>query len=146
MYGVIIEHRDHSTAEVWHEVDSLFGLYGTAYATERARELIGEHAAHPPTARATCPTIRLMLDLDIGHLPPHVYRQLAGFDGVVAFETDFGWLMWVPADPGGHAADYAASIPAEVLAVQRYARSRGCDYVRFDTDANRVGDLPTWDW
>lgn len=144
VYGVIIEHHD-SAEDTWYEVDSLFGLYGATYATDRGRDLIAEYATHPPTAPATFPTIRLMLDLDIAHLPLHVYRQLGGFDGVVAFETDFGLLMWVPADPPAHAADYTG-IPAEVLAVQRYARRHGCDYVRFDTDAHRVADLPAWDW
>jgi hypothetical protein len=53
--------------------------------------------------------------------------------------------MWVPPDPQVHAEEHPG-LPPEVLTIQRYARARGCDYVRFDADADQVGDLPTWDW
>jgi hypothetical protein len=33
-----------------------------------------------------------------------------------------------------------------VLAIQRYARALGCDYVLVDADGDEVDDLPTWQW
>jgi hypothetical protein len=65
---------------------------------------------------------------------------------VIAYPTDSGWLMWVPNDPDQSAAVMVDRVPETVLAIQRYARALGCDYVLFDADANRVDDLPTWDW
>ncbi len=44
--------------------------------------------------------------------------------------------MRVPPDPQAHAG--------EVLAIQRYARALGRDYLLCDVD--QVGDLPAWDW
>jgi hypothetical protein len=57
-----------------------------------------------------------------------------------------GWLMWVPNEPDAYAAEHTEGPPAEVLAVQRYARTLDCDYVLFDRDADQVADLPAWDW
>ena len=86
------------------------------------------------------------LDLSTQHLPEHLGSHgLSGQDGVIAYELPYGWLMWVPPDPSAHASDYP-DLPPEVLAIQRYARALGCDYVLFDADADQVGDLPTWDW
>ncbi|WP_432830850.1 hypothetical protein [Dactylosporangium sp. CA-092794] len=64
-------------------------------------------------------------------------------DGVIAYQLEHGWLMWVPPDPDAHAADHP-DLPGEVVAVQRYARHLGCDYVLFDADADQVGALPAW--
>ncbi len=91
-------------------------------------------------------TIRSVLDLSTQHLPEHLGSYgLSGEDGVVAYELEHGWLMWVPPDPSAHASDYP-DLPPEVLTIQRYARTLGCDCVLFDADADQVGDLPTWDW
>jgi len=49
----------------------------------------------------------------------------------------------MPTDPQAHADDHP-DLPPEALAIQRYARALGCDYIMFD--AGQVGDLPTWDW
>jgi hypothetical protein len=90
-------------------------------------------------------TVRSLLDLSTAHLPENLGSHgLSGHDGVVAYQLEYGWLMWIPADPQAHAGDYP-DLPPEVLAIQRYARGLGCDYVLFDADADRVGDLPTWD-
>jgi hypothetical protein len=90
--------------------------------------------------------IRTVLDLSTAHLPEHLGRHgLSGQDSVIADQLEHGWLMWVPPDPDAHAADHP-DLPPEALAVQRYARQCGCDYVLFDTDADQIGDLPTWDW
>jgi hypothetical protein len=89
------------------------------------------------------PTIRKLLDLSTGHLRPHLADQLASTAGVIAYRLEYGWLMWVPND-SAHACDERR--PAEVLAIQRYARSHDCDYVLFDADADTVEDLPHWQW
>jgi hypothetical protein len=33
-----------------------------------------------------------------------------------------------------------------VPVIQRYARLWDCDHVLFDADADRVDDLPVWNW
>jgi hypothetical protein len=97
----------------------------------------------PATSAPTNASVQRMLDLNTGHLPEHIgSTALAGIDGVVAYSTEWGWLMWVPADPAGD----DKSIPAEVLAIQMYARERDCDYVLFDVDGAVNADLPHWDW
>lgn len=96
----------------------------------------------------------LVLDLSTAHLPEAVINSLTGVDGVIAYEHgEYGYLLWVPEDPQGHANDYenetnpdAEDFPSEILAVQIYARSFGCDYVLFDRDADIDDALPTWEW
>ncbi len=74
-------------------------------------------------------TVRRFLDLSTAHLPEHLGSHgLSGQDGVTAYEPTYGWLMWVPPDPQAHAVDHP-DLPPEVLAIQRYARALGCDYV-----------------
>ena len=92
-------------------------------------------------------TVRRFLDLSTAHLP----RELgaAGLDetpGVIAHPTGHGWFLWVPHDPDDSADAMSDPIPAVVLTIQRYARALDCDYVHFDADADRVDDLPAWDW
>lgn len=120
--------------------------------------------AEPQPAAADSPRIIRVLDASTAHLPQQVCAQLNGWDGVIAHslstsDDHYGWLLWVPDDPDNHAADHddtdefpllqgedPSGVPAEVLAVQRYARRLGCDYVLLDPDAERIADLPTWDW
>jgi len=97
------------------------------------------------------PVIRQVLDLSTAHLPPHIRDGLPRYAGVVAYslstsDDQYGWLLWVPYSPDGHAAATGGEVPAQVLAIQRYARKRGCDYVLLDRDAEKVAELPTWDW
>lgn len=90
-------------------------------------------------------TIRKFLDLSTCHLPEHLMTALNSFEGVVAYEHKYGALLWVPDDP--KESDCLENpIPAEILAVQLYARSLGCDYVLLDQDGDRNPDLPRWDW
>lgn len=65
---------------------------------------------------------------------------------VVAYVTEAGFLLWVPDDPDESAQAMLDPVPDVVLAIQRYARIRNCDYVLFDADADRVDELPVWDW
>jgi hypothetical protein len=97
-----------------------------------------------------------VLDLSIAHLPQQLCASLSGWDGVTAYalstpDGNYGWLLHVPDDPDGYAADYAETdeadgLPAEVLVIQRFARGLGCDYVLLDRDAERIDALPAWDW
>ena len=45
------------------------------------------------------PDIRTMLDLSTAHLPEQICDRLGAIPGVVAHETVYGWLMWVPNHP-----------------------------------------------
>ncbi|MBI1758155.1 MAG: hypothetical protein HYR62_02855 [Actinobacteria bacterium] len=91
--------------------------------------------------------IRKLLDLSTTHLPEDLgTHALGAAPGVVAHRTDHGWLMWVPDDPDESAVVMRDMPPGVVLAIQRYARALGCDYVLFDADGHRAGDLPVWDW
>ncbi len=106
------------------------------------------------------PTIRKFVDLSTAHLPQHVLAELTSFNGVIAHPTPHGAWLWVPDDPQSYTDDYAADFRAgeadgddfgdgsapEILVVQLYARSLGCDYVLFDRDADIDDALPTWDW
>ena len=97
-----------------------------------------------------------VLDLSTAHLPQPVCASLPLWDGVTAYplstsDDNYGWLLHVPDDPDGYTADYtetdeADGLPAEVLAIQRFARGLGCDYVLLDRDAERIDALPAWDW
>lgn len=97
-------------------------------------------------------TVRQFLDLSTSHLPFRVLigdeygpSPLKSLDGVVAYSHDeFGWLVWVPDDPDEVNEDH--DIPAELLAVQKHARSLNCDYVLFDRDGPVDQELPTWNW
>jgi hypothetical protein len=90
--------------------------------------------------------VRPVLDLSTHHLPRAIGPTgLTGEEGVTAYPLPHGYLMWVPTDPEATAADYP-TLPGVVLAVMRYARARGCDYVLFDQEGAVVADLPTWEW
>jgi hypothetical protein len=92
--------------------------------------------------------IRTFLNLSTAHLPPYLGTP-GGLDttaGVIAYATDNGFLLWVPDDPDESAQATTDPVPDAVLAIQRYARQLGCDYVLFDADAEQVAALPTWDW
>lgn len=89
------------------------------------------------------PRIRRMLDASTGNLPEDIFGTFTGHPWVVANRTEHGALMWVPCDP---ARVCDPPIPAEVLAVQEYARRLGCDYVLFDAAGDPVPGLPFWEW
>lgn len=95
---------------------------------------------------APVPVIRGMLDLSIRHLPERLRDRLDS-TSVVAYRMTYGWLMWLPDEPGEHSRHTEGTedaVSGEVLAVQRYARSLGCDYVLFDGDGPVDENLPTF--
>lgn len=93
------------------------------------------------------PTIVQVLDLSTHHLPEDLGSDgLGTVEGVVAYELPYGWLMWVPSDAEQMAEARQRVRRAEVLRVLEYAHRLGCRYVLFDSDADRVDDLPEWSW
>lgn len=147
------------TRITWHVPEADHGLgiidfpLGTTFGVIESTATALWHQGVTQGSRA----VGRFLDLSTAHLPAPVAEDLNGFYGVTAHQLTcsdgaHGWLLWVPDDPDKHAADHEDTdypennIPAEVLAIQRYARQRGCDYILLDRDADRVADLPTWDW
>ncbi|GGJ75685.1 hypothetical protein GCM10010123_02100 [Pilimelia anulata] len=99
-----------------------------------------------PAASEDGPRIIRMLDASTEHLPPplrHPTTGLTAVTGVVADAREYGFLLWVPADPDAYATDYPG-VRADVLALQRYARELGCDYVLLDSDAEPVPGLAVY--
>lgn len=103
------------------------------------------------------PNIRKVLDLSTAHLPEHLFNSEVDGDGAnvdsyhwgtVVYPLEHGALLWVPDDPGesAEAGTQGETTQADVLRVQVYARSLGCDYVLFDADADEDPRLPTWNW
>lgn len=92
-------------------------------------------------------TIRLVLDVSTDHLPAHVLdAPLTPYEQVIpsplGYEVGTGYLLHVPNDPDeGIEEDF----PDVILAVQRFARGFGCDYVLFEPGARGVMDLPRWE-
>lgn len=132
---------------IGHYMAAVYADRAQVYATLALSldEIVTVHAEAPDGP------VRRFLDLGTSHLPPEVCHHLDAYEGVIAYpkrtETDdFGWWMWVPDDPQESADAMEDPIPAEVLAVQLYARARGCDWVMFDRDSDAIPELPTWEW
>ena len=92
------------------------------------------------------PDIRTLLDLSTAHLPEQICDRLDTIPGVIAHQTAYGWLIFVPNHPGQSDEHDGAQIPDVVLTILRYAPAAGCDYVLVEADADRIDALPTWDW
>jgi hypothetical protein len=122
-------------------LDAIAGHLGTARSDATALDAVRAVVAR--TGRRV-PSIRQLLDLSTAHLPEAVLLHLADQPGVVAHPTGYGAFLWVPPDPDEWFLPERP--PDEVVAVQRLARSLGCDWVAFDCDAPEVSGLPTWTW
>lgn len=93
------------------------------------------------------PNVHKYLDLSTSHLPIELgMGGLASANGVIAYDIEYGWLMWVPLDDDSFRMVEQEGAPAEVLRIMRHARSLGCGYVRFDADGLVDENLPTWEW
>ena len=46
------------------------------------------------------PDIRTLLDLSTAHLPEQICDRLDTIPGVIAHQTAYGWLIFVPNHPG----------------------------------------------
>lgn len=87
--------------------------------------------------------VRAFLELSTAHLTERTCRALNSYDGVTAYETTDGWLMYASAGAEEHAAD--GEWPPELLPIVNLARIHGCDYILFDADAPETDLLPTFD-
>jgi len=89
--------------------------------------------------------IRTLLDLSTAHLSQETCRDLNSYEGVTAYETKYGWLMYIPAQDAAELA-HNGDWPPELLPIVNLARTHGCDYILFDRDAPETNLLPTFDW
>ncbi len=93
-------------------------------------------------------TVRRFLDVSSGHFSPATWEFLDGITSdkavrdprnanaeILGGRTRQGWFVWASDAP-------AASVPAELAAVMRLARQKGCEYVALDCDALPMEDLP----
>lgn len=92
-----------------------------------------------------------MLDLSTNHLTEDLGQELNAIPGVIADHREYGWLLWVPEDIDDHVAEYSAEdaehpIPDVIVGIWRFAEKHGCQYVLFDSEADRVPDLPDYEW
>ena len=91
---------------------------------------------------------RRFLDVSSGHLRPETWAWLDEQTSdeqvrdpanrhaeILGGRTRHGWFIYASEAP-------YAPVPADLLAVMRYARKRGCEYVLLDTDALPMADLP----
>ncbi|MET8680972.1 hypothetical protein ABZW18_26175 [Streptomyces sp. NPDC004647] len=87
-------------------------------------------------------TIRSFLDLSTAHLRKESRADLNSYEGVVAYKTTYGWLVYASED-----ADLAEGDdwPSELLPLVKLARANGCEYILFDADAPETDALPTFD-
>lgn len=93
--------------------------------------------------------VRKFLDLSSDHFPVAMRHNPYTADCLTVYEWgEYGWMVWVPDDPDTWVKDYPADEhpPAEILVVQRYARSLDCDYILFDADGPHDPNLPSWEW
>jgi hypothetical protein len=73
------------------------------------------------------PAIRTLLDLSTAHLPEQICDRLGAIPGVIAHQTAYGWLVFVPNHPDQPNAHTGAQVPEVVLTILRYARAAGRD-------------------
>ncbi|MER7671278.1 hypothetical protein ABTY61_22815 [Kitasatospora sp. NPDC096128] len=88
--------------------------------------------------RASDLNIRSYLDLSTAHLRAETRADLDAYEDVVAYRTEYGWLVYASEDPEGE-------WPSELVPIVRLAREHGCEYVLFDADATVADRLPTFD-
>jgi hypothetical protein len=97
--------------------------------------------------------IRKLLVISTEHLPEWFFitedygsQVNEGQWGTIVHELKHGALLWVPNNPELQENNFDGELPAEVLNVQLFARAHDCDWVMFDSDADQVEGLASWDW
>jgi hypothetical protein len=101
------------------------------------------------TDSAAEPRILRVLDASTANLSNESCRDLNSFEDVTAFETIYGWLLYVPAEiPDGPPEDDEDNefAPADVIALWKYADRHDCQYILLDQDADPVPGLPLYTW
>jgi hypothetical protein len=61
---------------------------------------------------------------------------------IIVASTWYGWFI-SSFEVEGEAAQ---AVPVEIVAIQCFARSLGCQYILLDCDGDEVADLPTFCW
>ena len=84
------------------------------------------------------------LDLSTGHLTQTTVQELKCdiFSGITVANYDYGVFVSVPGTSGDIDG---LTVPEELKSVLRFARSEGCDVVRFDADGDTEAGLPRFD-
>lgn len=85
------------------------------------------------------------LDLATNHVSEETMRSLDGqqCSGITIAPYEYGAFVSVPSDI---AAINKLECQEDLKVVLRYARSEGCNVVRFDQDAEAVTGLPRFNW
>lgn len=110
---------------------------------------LGDRPDRAKTRGRRPPSRRRFLDASSDHLSPETWawldaqttdEALRDPDNRLGTEllggrTRYGWLVYANDSP-------TEPVPADLLAVLRLARARGCAYVLFDSAAPPVPDLP----
>lgn len=98
------------------------------------RMQLNEHLVVKPISPVRHPSERHVLDVSTGHLSLATRDWLDSSDYPTASGA-YGWLVSTADVPGRNA-------PADLRAVEHYARQFKCDWVLFDADAEQIDDLP----
>ncbi len=93
-------------------------------------------------------SVRQFLDVSSGHLSVETWKWLDtvtcddsvrdprnAHAEILGGRTRHGWFVWANEDP-------ITPVPADLAAVLRLARQRGCAYALLDCDALPMEDLP----
>jgi len=90
--------------------------------------------------------IHKMLVLSIAHMSARDSELLDGEAGPVHYDLgEYGWLLYVNPqmiDEHCDLSQFSYGFKQSILAAQ----AKGCDYLRFDRDANEVEGIVTYDW
>ena len=102
---------------------------------DMALEVLKKHQSNP--------RVRTFLDLSTAHLTEETRLRWANgeFDKFLTYVADpYGWWLWTGSEEG-----LLQQVPADIHAVVAYARNLGCDWIKFDRDAEIVNDLPVYE-
>lgn len=98
---------------------------------------------------------RNYLDLSTAHLSPATRTDLkvGSVLRCTVAPYEYGYFVSVPPNQEGIAAielrdvdnDMLLPRPDDLIGVLRYARKHGCSIVRFDTDADKIEELPVFE-
>lgn len=86
--------------------------------------------------------VRRFLDLGACLLREETCDALDSLDGVIAYRTAYGWLMYV----SEYHPERESGWPDELPPLVALARHHGCSYILFDCDGPTPHFLPTFEW
>lgn len=85
------------------------------------------------TAHITAETVKLM-----DNTASILHREL------IIFNTGFGWIIYC--NTLNYGAINESLVPDDLLACMKFACKNACEWLRLDSDAEMVDELPTYDW